>query len=492
MGIEADSNIEGEDLTPREWLEDRRKIGMSQGLEVTYAMLTRLGMPQMAFPCVHVAGTNGKGTTCVYLANTLSLSGKKTGLFTSPHLCRVEERIRIDGRPINSEQLDKAIHAIKVMSLQEPVLHPTYFETLFLAAMICFKAANVQRAVIETGLGGRLDATRCCYADFTVLTEISLEHSDILGDTIAEIAKEKAAIARPGATMLARWPYDSTAMIAIEEATTKGCGFWWRGDRLALLSFENANEPFREIGSGLGKDGDIIPYGLFDGFMTMQMDNAILGHASAWFLLPHHPGVPPLHDVMERTHWPGRMQQITGPKDVELLLDCAHNPSGIEKMVNELILRKQREEDAGRSFSPSAILVGTTKQKDLSVFVHPIVELLTEMNNPMIVVTEPSDGRLPAVSSDDLATEIRLQFPDARIQVRPDLHVALATAVEEAVDSSSHSIFDGVTGSVWCFGSVHLIGGLLTILGEDSEDALTTMRWKDDDIIGDRDIPMNP
>ena len=110
----------------------------------------------------------------------------------------------------------------------------------------------------------------------------------------------------------------------------------------------------------------------------------------------------------------------------------------------------------------------------------------------MVVVTEPSDGRLPAVSSDDLAAEIRLQFPDARIQVRPDLHVALSTAVEEALDSSSHSILVVVTGAVWCFGSIHLIGGLLTILGQDTDDALTTMRWKDDDIIGDRDIPMNP
>ena len=491
MGIDADSQAEEEVLTPREWLEDRRKIGMSQGLEVTYAMLTRLGMPQMAFPCVHVAGTNGKGTTCVYLANTLSLSGKKTGLFTSPHLCRVEERIRIDGRPIASEQLDKAIHAIRVMAQQNPVLQPTYFETLFLSAMICFKAANVQRAVIETGLGGRLDATRCCYADLTVLTEISLEHTEILGDNIESIAKEKAAIARPGSTMLAKWPYNPDVMIAIEEATTRGCGYWWRGDRLALLGFENANEPFRKIGTGLG-DGQTIPHGVFDGLMTMQMDNAILGHAAAWFILPIDPGAPPLHDVMERTFWPGRMQQITGPKDVELLLDCAHNPSGIEKMANELILRKQREEDAGRSFSPSAILIGTSKQKDLSIFVHPIVELITEMNNPMVVVTQPSGGRLPAVASDDLAAEIRLQFPNARIQVRPDLSVALTTAIEEALDSSSHSIFDGVTGSVWCFGSIHLIGGLLTILGEDSDDALTTMRWKDDDIIGDRDIPMNP
>ena len=486
MGPDVDSPDIDEVPTPREWLEERKKIGMRPGLEVTYSMLARLGMPQMSFPCVHVAGTNGKGTTCVYVANTLTLAGKKTGLFTSPHLCRVEERIRIDGRPISSKQLDKAIHAVRTMSQQEPVLQPTYFETLFLAAMICFRAENVQRAVIEAGLGGRLDATRCCYADFTILTEISLEHTEILGDKLELIAKEKAAIARPGTTMLAKWPYNPDVITVIEEATTKGCGYWWRGDRLAMVGFENANEPFRKIGSGLG-DGQTIPYGVFDGIMTMQMDNAILGHAAAWFLLPIDPGVPPLHDVMERTLWPGRMQEISGPKGVELLLDCAHNPSGLEKMVNELTLRKQREERAGRAFSPSALVIGTTKQKDLSVFVHPIVELISEMGNPMVVVTQPSEGRLPPVECDDLADEIRLQYPEARIQVRPNLHVALNTAVEEAVDSAAHSFIDGVSGSVWCFGSVHLIGGLLTILGRDGDEALSTMKWKEDDIIGDRD-----
>jgi len=488
MGIGSDSPDMGNGLTPREWLEERRKIGMRPGLEVTYAMLARLGMPQMSFPCIHVAGTNGKGTTSVYLANTLTFSGTKTGLFTSPHLCRVEERIRVDGRPVSSKQLDKALHAVRVMSLEEPVLEPTYFETLFLCAMLCFRSLNVKRAVIETGLGGRLDATRCCYADCTILTEISLEHTEILGNSLEIIAKEKAAIARPGAKVIARWPYDSEVMMAIEEATTWGCGYWWRGDRLSLFNFENANEPFRPINSG---DGENIPFGMFDGFMTMEMDNAMLGHSAAFFVMDP-PLVPALHDVMERTVWPGRMQEIVGPNNVEILLDCAHNPSGIEKMVNELILRKQREEDAGRSFSPSAILIGATHQKDLSVFVHPIIELISAMGNPMVVVTEPTGGRLDSVSCDELASEIRLQYPDARIQVRPDVNVALLTSIQEAKDSASHSVFDGVTGAVWSFGSVHLIGDLLSILGHDTDDDLTTMRWKDDDIIGDRDVPMKP
>ncbi len=488
MGIDADSSGTENVLTPREWLEERKKIGMRTGLEVTYSMLSRLGMPQMAFPCIHVAGTNGKGTTSVYVANTLTLSGTKTGLFTSPHLCRVEERIRVDGSPVSPEQLDKALNAVRIMAREKPILEPTYFETLFLCAMLCFRSLNVKRAVIEAGLGGRLDATRCCYADCTILTEISLEHTEILGESLKLIAKEKAAIARPGAKMIARWPYNSDVMMAIEDATTWGCGYWWRGDRLALFNFENANEPFRELNSG---DGENIPFGTYDGFMTMEMDNAMLGHSAVFFVTDHHL-IPPLHEVMERTVWPGRMQETVGPKGVEFLLDCAHNPSGIAKMVEELKLRKQREQSAGRSFSPSVLLIGTTHQKDLSVFVHPIIELISEMSNPMIVVTEPSGGRLDAVSCDELASEIKLQYPNARIQVRPDVNVAIMTSIEEAKESSSHSVFDGVTGEVWGFGSVHLIGEILSIFGQDSDEDLTTLRWKDDDVIGNNDIPMKP
>ncbi len=110
----------------------------------------------------------------------------------------------------------------------------------------------------------------------------------------------------------------------------------------------------------------------------------------------------------------------------------------------------------------------------------------------MVVVTEPPNGRLAAVSCDDLAAEIKLQNPSARIQVRPDIQVALSTAIDEAIDSSSHSVFDGVTGTVWSFGSVHLIGRILSILGQDTDEALTTIRWQDGDVVGDRDIPMKP
>ena len=164
----------------REWLEGLRSLGMRPGLEVTSILLSRLGMPQMKFPCIHVAGSNGKGSLCVILSNSFSLSGVSCGLFTSPHLCFVEERVRIDGVPISSDNFDRVLSKVKDAAEIEPVTLPSYYEATFLVAMVAFADAGIDRAVIETGLGGRLDATRLCQADCCVLTEIALEHLSLI------------------------------------------------------------------------------------------------------------------------------------------------------------------------------------------------------------------------------------------------------------------------------------------------------------------------
>ena len=135
-------------------------MGMKLGLENCQTLLSRLGDPHLDFPSIHVAGSNGKGSLCVQLSAAASASGLTTGLFTSPHLVTVEERIRIDGRPIAPEGFDRALSRVREASEQEPVCSPTYFETTFLAAMVAFREAGVQRGIIETGMGGRLDATR--------------------------------------------------------------------------------------------------------------------------------------------------------------------------------------------------------------------------------------------------------------------------------------------------------------------------------------------
>ena len=178
-------------------------MGMKLGLENCRILLSRLGQPHLDFPSVHVAGSNGKGSLCVQLSAAASASGLTTGLFTSPHLMTVEERIRIDGRPIAPKNFDRALTKVREASELDPKCSPTYFETTFLAAMGAFSEAGVQRGIIETGMGGRLDATRLVDADLCFLTTVSMEHSEYLGETLREIAFEKASIHRPGVPMIA-------------------------------------------------------------------------------------------------------------------------------------------------------------------------------------------------------------------------------------------------------------------------------------------------
>ena len=165
-------------------------MGVKLGLENCATLLSRLGNPHLDFPSIHVAGSNGKGSVCVQLSAAACASGLTTGLFTSPHLVIVEERIRINGRPISTETFDRLLGSVRDAAEIEPECSPTYFETTFLVAMLAFSEADVERGIIETGLGGRLDATRLVKADLCILTTISKEHSEFLGETLAEIATE--------------------------------------------------------------------------------------------------------------------------------------------------------------------------------------------------------------------------------------------------------------------------------------------------------------
>ena len=167
---------------------------MRLGLTHVRQMLARLSNPQDAFPSVHVAGTNGKGS--LRTSSRQSRCFREVGLFTSPHLVNVEERARIDGRPIDEKEFDECLDLVRKASEETPPIEVTYYEKTFLVALLSFKRAGVDRAIIETGLGGRLDATRCVNADFCAITTISEDHLDILGPTLFDVAREKAGIYR--------------------------------------------------------------------------------------------------------------------------------------------------------------------------------------------------------------------------------------------------------------------------------------------------------
>ena len=165
------------------------------------ALCKALGKPQKSFKSIHIVGTNGKGSTALYLANILQAHGIKTGLFTSPHLVNLRERIKINGKMISQKGLDSILMRIEQVS---KTVKPSYFETLTAAAFLWFKEKKVQVAVLEAGLGGRLDCTKIAEGDIVALTSIGLDHTEILGNTKEEILREKLGIAKKGATIITK------------------------------------------------------------------------------------------------------------------------------------------------------------------------------------------------------------------------------------------------------------------------------------------------
>mgnify|MGYP003318013682 FL=1 len=206
----------------REWLAESKKRGMELGLERIFRAHQALLQSPYHSKILHVAGSNGKGTLCATLAVHLNHLDKSTVLFTSPHLVRVEERIRINGQPIDAQAFDQCLQQIQSIEL-ELNLKLTFFEITFLVACLSAHREQASYFIVETGLGGRYDATRILPADAAIITSLSLEHRDILGDTLAEISAEKAAIARPGKPLFVRQINDGDAISAIEfEATNAG------------------------------------------------------------------------------------------------------------------------------------------------------------------------------------------------------------------------------------------------------------------------------
>jgi dihydrofolate synthase/folylpolyglutamate synthase len=279
---------------------------MRLGLEPMRAACERAGHPERAFAAVHVGGTNGKGSTCAMLESVARASGLRTGLYTSPHLVRFAERIRIDGEPIDDESLASVLE--EALRIGEDL---SFFETATLAAFFAFRSAKVDLAVIEVGIGGRLDATsvipppRC-----TAITGVALDHQDKLGDTLDAIAREKAAIARPGVPMvLGRMP-EEARHAAEQVARARGARIVDAGDLPADVS--------------IGLAG------------AHQQANARV----AWTVA----ALVGFDEASRRrglaeVRWPGRLERIDVPSG-ELagtwILDGAHNPDGVSALAAAL------------------------------------------------------------------------------------------------------------------------------------------------------------
>lgn len=213
-----------------DYIETIPKFTVKHPPEHTRELLSRLGNPQEGIKIIHVAGTNGKGSVCAYLNAMLLAGGKKTGLFTSPHLVRINERFQINGEDVSDEQFLDAFLKVEKAAKEyeaEGEGHPSYFETLFLMGMLIFKEAGVEYLVMETGLGGRLDATNVVEKPLAcIITSISRDHTEYLGDTLEAIAGEKAGIIKAGVPVIYDASQPGPASVIAAKAKEMGSPAW--------------------------------------------------------------------------------------------------------------------------------------------------------------------------------------------------------------------------------------------------------------------------
>ena len=402
----------------REWLAQSKKRGMELGLERVLKMHQAMIQSGYKATIVHVAGSNGKGTLCATLAAHLHQLNQSTVLFTSPHLVRIEERIRLDGRPISNQQFDAYLHDIREAesSMEEQL---TFFEITFLVACLCASRNDVDVFIVETGLGGRYDATRILPADVSVVTSLSLEHRDILGDTLAEIAAEKAAIARPGKPLIVRLVNDSAAKAAIEYEA-KHAGRSELGEVHSTASVEWISIPDEA---------------------SFDQEAILLAQATLQRLNVDGGGLQTSQDFL---NWPGRFHEIPAPWDGSILFDAAHNPSGLLRMLPQLQARIEQE-------SSWTLVFGCTPQHDLTSFANPLIELCHQHPPESIVLTKPQLGRYPGVELEALRA---LNWPSS-----------CTIFEQEDAASSSHCLNQLQPAFTLVIGSLYLVGEMYDALG---------------------------
>jgi dihydrofolate synthase/folylpolyglutamate synthase len=427
------------------YLAQRTLFGVKFGLETIRTLVEDLGHPERAYPSLLIAGTNGKGSVAAYCDAALRASGLRTGRYTSPHLVRVNERIAVDGREITDAALGRAVVAVRaaaarLVKCRVLTAHPTFFEALTAAAFVHFARAHVDVAVLEVGLGGRLDATNVAEPLASAIVSLDFDHQQYLGTTLASIATEKAGVLRRGrATVLGPLPSEAREAIATVARET--------GARLVdaprgTLVLE-AREP---ADRGPGAFDLRTPRHLYRGLRPLpgahQGDNLLvavrlLEEAARAGLAVDLGAVP---RAVARTRWPGRLQRVPG--NPPLLLDGAHNPAGARALAAHLA--------PGPRF---VLLFGAMSDKDVRGLAGPLFPLAHA-----VVLTRPRIAR--AASPDELA---RRAGPLARHAHRvPTVGRALALARRLARES-------GRGTAVVVAGSLYLVGAVTEILGREKK-----------------------
>jgi dihydrofolate synthase/folylpolyglutamate synthase len=348
-----------------------RRFGIKLGLSTIKTILTNLGNPQDGFKSIHVAGTNGKGSIASAIASIFHQAGFKVGLYTSPHLIRFNERIRINQEPISDEETISAYEAVK----QAPygTRQPTFFEFSTAMALYQFGKQNVEWAIIETGMGGRLDATNVIKPVVSIITNISIEHKMYLGNTIAQIAKEKGGIIKEKTPVVTGIRQKSAIAVIREIAAKKLSPVYRLGDDFNVT--RNPDGTFDYL--GIKNRWQNMHSGLLGDY---QVDNAALALAVCEILMDRNVALPvkSIKEGLARNKWPGRLEVASTTPYV--LIDGAHNLVAAQHLGHFL-----RTNLAGR---PITLVVGILDDKPYAAMLRALLPVCQK-----VILTRPKINR---------------------------------------------------------------------------------------------------
>jgi dihydrofolate synthase/folylpolyglutamate synthase len=404
-------------MDPLAYLFGLEQFGIKFGLDNITAIVERLGRPDRAYRTIHVAGTNGKGSVTAMVDAALRAAGHRSARYTSPHLIDVSERFVIDGAPVAHDALTAAAADVRdaVESLRADgtlATQPTFFEVTTALGLELFRRAGVEVAVLEVGLGGRLDATNVVTPIATAITSIAFDHQLYLGSTLAEIAAEKAGIIKPGVPVVVGELPDEAQTVISRIAVERGA---------PLIVADRANT----VGFDIGLHGRHQTINAAVAVRLLELVN------SAGTAVPR----AAIAEGLRAPHWPGRLDARRLADGRELLLDAAHNPAGAAALASYL------SDDAMRR----PLVFAAMRDKDIDGMLRALVPAVSSL-----VATRPATAR--AEEPDRIADRARAIAPALDIVAAPSLDAALDAAWQRSP-------------RIVVAGSIFLLGDVMQRLG---------------------------
>ncbi|MGA1865400.1 MAG: bifunctional folylpolyglutamate synthase/dihydrofolate synthase [bacterium] len=439
-----------------DYIYDLQRIGIKFGLTNTELILNALGNPHQNFKGIHIGGTNGKGSTAAMLASILKAAGYKVGLYTSPHLIHLSERIQINGYPISETDLTKGAEELKLIirDINFKDSHPTFFETVTCLAFSYFSRMGVDWAVIEVGMGGRWDATNVCNPSVAVITNISMDHQEYLGQTLVEIAGEKAGLIKPGCPLVTAVTQEEVLAVIRKKCESEGAPIYLVPELYSYEYAQGRDKPFLKTnplidGPAGGQQINIkragLPYititqPLMGGF---QIQNTFLVLEVIRRLREMHTKIDDeaVKKGLLETIWPGRIQIVS--RRPYMVLDGAHNPSAAQKMAETVRTHF--------SFENLILVLGILKDKDIAGICREILPLAH-----YIILSSPESDRAAT------AQELYQIIQNNGLAGKQDIIIVprLSEAIIKAKASAGEKDLILVTGSLYTIGEVMSLLGI--------------------------------